>query len=96
MLPLVHPETIVYPGTVHVPMVEGAVGVAVRVTVSVFPKRLLEHEPDAVPPVLVQLRLPPPPLDVTLPLPAPEKPIVTVLLSVNVVCACEAEPAAVR
>ena len=79
------------------PTVEGELGVAVSVTVSVLPKPLLEHNvPEAVPPVLVQLRLPLPPLDVTLPLPVPEKASVTVLLSVNVVCACEMEPLAVR
>jgi hypothetical protein len=85
VLPLVHPETIVYAGTVQVPIVDGLVGVAVRVTVSVLPNKPLLHFPLATPPVSVQLRVPFPPLDVTVPLPVLEKAIATVLLSVKLV-----------
>jgi hypothetical protein len=85
--PLAHPETIVYAGTVHVPIVDGEIGVAVRVTVSVLPNEPLLQFPLATPLVSVQLSVPPPPLDVTVPLPVPENAIDTTLLSVNLVCA---------
>ena len=70
-------------------MVDGEVGVAVSVTVSVLPKPPLEQLPEDVPPVLVQLSVPEPPLDATVPPPLPEKASDTTLLSVKVFCACK-------
>ena len=63
---------------------DGLVGVAVSVTVAVFPTET-EQVPDAVPPVSVQVM--PTGLLVTDPLPVLAKATVTTLLSVNVFCA---------
>ena len=81
-------------GTFQPPNVAGAVGVSVRVTVALFAKPLSEQVPEDAPEVLVQLILPG--LLVTEPVPVPAKATVKVLLSVNVVCAWETAPTAVR
>src|ERR1700756_3165978 len=80
-LPVPQPELIVYPeGIVQAPIVDGVVGVAVSVTVAVFPNETEQAVPDAAPPVSVQEN----PEPVIEPLPVPAKARVTTLLSVNV------------
>ena len=78
------------PATIQPPNVDGALGASVSVTVSVFPKELLQV-PLGEPAVSVQVMLPLPPLLVTEPLPVPENATVRDLLSVNVICAVNAD-----
>jgi hypothetical protein len=90
-LPNVHPEFIVYAGTVQAPTNDPEAGVAVKVTTSKLfnPFWLQFGVFEATPATLVQSRVVPLIVEVpvTLPLPVPVKVIVTLLLSVKAVWA---------